>query len=205
MSIRARCKSSPAFKNILAGEVKTEKLVIVINGAGGVGKDTLIGAVADKYKTRNISSVDPIKAMARMAGWDGDKSDKSRKMLSDLKMLFIQYNDLCLRYITEQYHQFLGRDEQVLFVHIREPEEIARFVAVAPKHIKTLLIYRSGTGRVYGNPADDNVFDYHYDITFENSDRIDKAKEGFLMFFGDVFRKYSFETETSKTKVNYES
>ena len=120
-----------------------KKLVIVINGAGGVGKDTLCSFAARAYRVRNISSVDPIKELARMAGWDGDKSDKSRKMLSDLKMLFTRYNDLCLRYITEQYRQFLDGEEQVMFVHIREPEEIARFVAVAPEHIRTLLITNS--------------------------------------------------------------
>lgn len=134
-----------------------------------------------------------------MAGWDGDKSDKSRKMLSDLKMLFTQYNDLCLRYITEQYHLFLNSDEQVMFVHIREPDEIARFVAVAPEYIKTLLIYRSGTERVYGNQADDNVLDYPYDITFDNSSKINEAKKEFLLFFEDVFKRYSFDTGPSKT------
>ena len=135
-----------------------KKLVVVINGAGGVGKDTMCSFAARVYKVRNVSSVDPIKAIARMAGWDGDKSDKSRKMLSDLKMLFTQYNDLCLRYIKEQYQQFLQGDEQVMFVHIREPEEIARFVETAPEHIRTLLIRNSSKEQhVYSNVSDDNV------------------------------------------------
>ena len=146
-----------------------KKLVIVINGVGGVGKDTMCAFVAGAYRVRNVSSVDPIKAMARMGGWDGDKSDKSRKMLSDLKMLFTQYNDLCLRYITGQYQQFLEGDEQVMFVHIREPEEIARFVAVAPEHIKTLLITNSAKEQhVYQNASDDNVAQYSYDAVYDN-------------------------------------
>ena len=37
------------------------KAVIVINGAGGVGKDTLCDLASKHFKVYNISSVDPIK------------------------------------------------------------------------------------------------------------------------------------------------
>lgn len=171
-----------------------KKLVIVINGAGGVGKDTLCDFAARAYRVRNVSSVDPIKAMARMGGWDGDKSDKSRKMLSDLKMLFTQYNDLCLRYITEQYQQFLDSEEQVMFVHIREPEEIARFVAVSPEHIKTLLITNSAKERhVYRNASDDNVAQYSYHAVYDNILPLEETEKAFLDFFCRWFEENSFE------------
>ena len=171
-----------------------KKLVVVINGAGGVGKDTMCGFAAQEYKVRNVSSVDPIKAIARMAGWDGDKSDKSRKMLSDLKMLFTQYNDLCLRYITEQYGQFLTGDEQVMFVHIREPEEIARFVAVAPEHIKTLLITNSAKEQhVYQNASDDNVSEFDYDAVYDNKLSLEETEKAFLDFFRSWFESCAFE------------
>ena len=186
-------------KAFLAGEVKTEKLVIVINGAGGVGKDTLIGAVADKYKTRNISSVDPIKAMARMAGWDGDKSDKSRKMLSDLKDIFTEYNDLSLSYVKSQHEQFMKSDEQVLFVHIREPDQIERFRNIAPKQIYTLLISRQDQNKIYGNSADDDVKNYPYDFYFDNSLGLNASKEAFIKSFDEWFSLLSFETEITKT------
>ena len=45
------------------------KLTIVINGMGGVGKDTLCRFAAERYKTENISSITPIKELAmRMTG-----------------------------------------------------------------------------------------------------------------------------------------
>ena len=171
-----------------------KKLVVVINGAGGVGKDTMCAFAAKEYKVRNVSSVDPIKALARMAGWDGDKSDKSRKMLSDLKMLFTQYNDLCLRYITDQYQQFLESDQQVMFVHIREPEEIARFVAVAPERIKTLLIKNSAKEQhVYQNASDDNVERYDYDGVYDNCLTLEQTEKAFMDFFRSWFDTCAFD------------
>ena len=61
------------------------KTVIVINGVGGVGKDTLCDIASKYYKVMNVSSVDPIKDAARILGWDGAKEPKDRKFLSDLK------------------------------------------------------------------------------------------------------------------------
>ena len=170
-----------------------KKLVVVINGAGGVGKDTLCGFAAEEYRVRNISSVDPIKELARMAGWEGEKTDRARKMLSDLKRLFTEYNDLPLKYIREQYEQFLNSDEQVMFVHIREPEEIVRFVKTAPEHIKTLLITNSSRETaVYGNVSDDNVALYQYDGTYDNQYSLEETKDIFLQFFRHYFEKYAF-------------
>lgn len=170
-----------------------KKLVVVINGAGGVGKDTLCGFVAEEYRVRNISSVDPIKELARIAGWEGEKTDRARKMLSDLKRLFTEYNDLPLRYIREQHEQFLKSDEQVMFVHIREPEEIARFVETAPEQIRTLLITNSSREpAVYGNVSDDNVALYQYDGMYDNQYPLEETKELFLRFFCHYFEEYAF-------------
>ena len=62
------------------------KAVIVINGAGGVGKDTICDLAAKHFKVRNISSVDPIKEIATFCGWTGVKDDRARKFLHDLTM-----------------------------------------------------------------------------------------------------------------------
>lgn len=170
-----------------------KKLVVVINGAGGVGKDTMCSFAAEVYRTRNVSSVEPIKAIARAGGWDGDKSDKSRKMLSDLKALFTQYNDLCFRYIQEQYREFLAGPEQVMFVHIREPEEIARFVAVAPERIRTLLITNSAKqAHVYRNASDDNVNNFSYDCVYDNILPLEQTRTAFQAFFRAMFETYAF-------------
>ena len=36
-----------------------------------------------------ISSVDKVKEIARIAGWNGEKDDKGRKLLADLKAALV--------------------------------------------------------------------------------------------------------------------
>ena len=58
-----------------------EKIVIIINGRGGVGKDTLCDLAAKHFKIKNISAITPIKEIAQNYGWNGQKDSKSRKFL----------------------------------------------------------------------------------------------------------------------------
>ena len=100
-----------------------KKLVIVINGSGGAGKDTLCDMAAKHFETVNVSSIDPIKRIARENGWNGEKDLKSRKFLADLKQLFTEYNDLPTKYIIEKYKEFLCRVISCLLVLIYYFEE----------------------------------------------------------------------------------
>ena len=80
-----------------------KKIVIIINGNGGVGKDTLCDFASEKYTVTNISAITPIKNIAYQFGWRGEKDQKSRKFLADLKKTFIEYNDLPYRYLVGEY------------------------------------------------------------------------------------------------------
>ena len=62
-----------------------DKIVVIVNGCGGVGKDTFCDLVGKYINCITVSSVHPIKESARHAGWNGEEDDKSRKFLSDLK------------------------------------------------------------------------------------------------------------------------
>ena len=42
----------------------------------------------------NVDSVNLVKSLATMAGWDGNKTEKNRKFLSDLKDLLSNWNDV---------------------------------------------------------------------------------------------------------------
>ena len=161
-----------------------DKTVIVINGRGGVGKDTCVDAVARKYVVLNCSSITPIKVVAEELGWDFfDKSDKARKFLSDLKMLSSEFNNFPFKYLMNKYNWFMTSDTmKVMFVHIRESEEIAKFKANVPE-CKTLLIKSKRTERDFGNVADDNVDNYDYDYVYHNNKPLDEVDADFLKFF----------------------
>ena len=172
-----------------------QKTVIVINGSGGVGKDTLCDIAADRFSVWNISSIDPIKELAAISGWNGDKSDRSRKFLADLKQLTVTYNDYPLRWLMARYETFLTDEHDILFVHIREPKEIEKFVkairAVDGK-ILTLLVRggerlkNSRGDKAYGNAADDNVEKYDYDYIFVNDKTLNEAEFEFCNFLLEV-------------------
>lgn len=160
------------------------KLTIIINGMGGVGKDTLCRIAAKAYRVENISAIDPIKEIAAMCGWQGEKTDRARKFLSDLKQLTVLYNDFPTVWLTERYRRFLESDDEILFVHIREPQEIAKFVRVTEGKAKTLLI-RGGKRMMkkaghYGNASDDEVENYAYNYIYENDTPLDEAEPSFL-------------------------
>lgn len=164
------------------------KKIIVINGRGGVGKDTLCEFAARRYAVENISSITPIKELAKQVGWDGGKDLRSRKFLSDLKRLVSEYNDFPNRYLTEQCERFLEGGGELLFVHIREPEQIEHFVKTAGCRVETLLV-RRGEAEVYGNASDDNVEQLDYDHIYENDKPLDEAEEDFLAFLERICRE----------------
>ena len=159
-----------------------KKVAIVINGAGGVGKDTLCELAAKHFKVKNISSITPIKEVAALCGWDGTKDNKARKFLSDLKNLCVEYNNYPTVWAKRQYDDFLLGDEQIMFVHIREAEEIKKFVLATDGAARTLLV-RGGkrmSNEKYGNVSDDEVENYNYDYYFLNESTLDVAETEFV-------------------------
>ena len=136
----------------------------------------------------NISSITPIKEIATLCGWSGKKDDKSRKFLSDLKLLLVEYNDFPTVWAKQRYEEFLSSDEQIMFVHIREPEEIAKFVAATGGEAKTLLV-RGGERMQkshYGNRSDDEVEKFDYDFYFVNDKTLAEAEADFIRFLAEI-------------------
>ena len=164
------------------------KLVMVINGAGGVGKDTLCDLSAKHFKVRNISSVDPIKEIATFCGWTGVKDDKARKFLHDLKTLTAEYNDFPTNWALNVFREFMTNDEEILYVHIREPWEIEKFVKATNGEAKTLLVRGGARTRTdaYGNAADDSVEQYEYDYYFLNDKTLEDAEKDFCEMLSKI-------------------
>lgn len=151
------------------------KKIFVINGIATSGKDTFVELVSEFVPTKNISSVDKIKEIARLIGWDGEsKTEKDRKFLSDLKLLTSKYCDMPFQYMKEQVENFNNSKDLCLFLHIREPEEIER--AVKEFNAKTILITRYSVAPITSNTSDANINNYKYDYEITNNGTLENFK-----------------------------
>jgi hypothetical protein len=168
-------------------DLADKKIVIIINGKGSSGKDTVCSIVGEVYKASSVSEITPIKEIAKLGGWNGEKDMKARRMLADLKQVFVEYNDLPFRYAMRQIEEFKGNGDNFLFIHIREPQEIDKVVKNADLPVFTLLIVRTDDERIkqaYGNDADDNVDNYEYSFRYVgNNKNVEELKVSFMAFF----------------------
>lgn len=143
------------------------KEIVIINGTGGCGKDTFVSYVSKYARVFNFSSVDKVKEIAKLIGWSGAKEEKDRKFLSDLKKLTTDYNDMSFNSVKEAVTKFMLSDNEIMFIHIREPEEIKR--AVIAFNASTLLIRKTGLEAIASNTSDALVENYDYDFMIENT------------------------------------
>lgn len=166
-----------------------EKIVIIINGRGGVGKDTLCEFAAKKFPVQNVSAITPIKEIAAEYGWNGEKDAKSRKFLSDLKKAFIDYNDLPSRYLYYKYREFMNSTDQLLFMHVREIEEIDKIKKKIKTRCITLLVNREVDNNVeWGNYSDDQVDQYNYDFYYNNNKALEQSERDFIALINTIIK-----------------
>lgn len=175
------------------------KKIIIINGKGGVGKDTLCDFAAYHFPVMNISSITPIKELARECGWKGTKTEKDRKFLSDLKTLVVDFNDLPNLILLERTEFFLtSSKKEIMFVHIRESSEIEKYKQSVKDTFdfdcETLLVKRSAIEQSLGNASDDNVEDYNYDYVYFNEKSLEKAEDDFIGFIKEAIMGGNFVT-----------
>ena len=161
--------------------------IFIINGSGCCGKDTFVELFAKHYghdKVWNYSSVDKVKRIAKEIGWTGAKTEKDRKFLSDLKLLTTEYNDMPMQDLKEKVKEFRSSQAEILFLHIREPEEISK--AVNEFSAETILIRRDWIPQITSNMADANVYNYNYDITIYNDGSLEDYENIAKQFVKDV-------------------
>ena len=170
-------------------------MIVVINGSGGAGKDTFVKYCMESPLVtfiENMSTIEPIKGVAAMLGWDKEKTPEARKFLSDLKDLSSNFNDFPYQFVLKRLHQRIqmledfGIKKYIVLIHSREPEEIERFVK--DLGAKTLLIKRN-TGEVYLNHADLKVENYLYDYTIENNGSLEEFRDKAIDFVYRVLKK----------------
>ena len=171
------------------------KKIVIINGSGGVGKDTFVDYVENVVPVLKVSSVDLVKEAAKTLGWDGGKSEKDRKFLSDLKILAGEYCDHSFDYMTYMHNLiFADMPSGILFLFIREPEEIER--AKKEFNAVTVLVTNSNVESINSNTADANVSNFEYDYVINNSGSLDDLLNKTLVFVmwlsGDIKVQHLF-------------
>jgi hypothetical protein len=145
------------------------KKVIIVNGSAGVGKNTLIDFCKEYCEVSEFDSVGKEKALALLAGWDGVKDENGRQLLRAFKQARINYGDLPTKDAHSAIVQFLGDDtKEILFLHIREDEEMQKIKNVFPD-ILTVLVVNSNIEQIETNSADAGVYDCEYDLLISNN------------------------------------
>lgn len=182
-----------------------DKHVVIINGTGGVGKDTLISEFREIVDgAYSVSIVDTVKSAAMYLGWNKGKTDEDRKALAELKDFSDKYWLTPINYIIGKYELWMRYPEyNWLFITAREPKDIATLVEAIPE-AKTVLVTREGINS-HGNHADDNVNDYEYDLVFENKEGIKESSmnfvEAIVTLFGESIPFYT-DSELVDTNIN---
>lgn len=177
----------------------TRTKVVIINGKPQSGKDTFCKyaqGYCDDDESANtliISSVDPLKEMLTQLGWDGTKTDKIRDMLMDMKQLWVQNQDGPTMFLFNnilEFHKACTGEDNIVFVHIREPEEIKKLVNALTGFesmgidVISLLVIRKGREDTPNQPAETRRSDdealinsYKYDVTINNDEDLIKLQE----------------------------
>ena len=159
--------------------------IFIVNGTGGVGKTTFEKMVKEIAESRGkeiaiLSTIDMVKNYAALMGWDKtNKAAADRRFLSDLKDALTRWRDLPYKNRSQKIEQYSDAEYDALFIDCREPEEIKRFVK--DFNAITILVQR-GEFIQLGNHADDNVMNYQYDITIDNSRGLDELLQEATIF-----------------------
>lgn len=93
--------------------------------------------------------------------------------------------------------KFYELNDQFMFVHIREPEEIEKYIHRVKKYFGTeifitslLVLRRSIDDTTYGNTSDDNVENFGYNLIYSNDTTLEEAKDKFTNFFDQYIFSY---------------
>ena len=165
-----------------------KKQIYVTNGMARSGKDSFAEILNKYIPTMKYSSIDWVKEIAEECGWDGAKTERDRKFLSDLKMLISEYSNMPFKKVEEKINEFLNNDKySVLLIDIREPSEIDKVKNAF--NAKTILINNDRVKFINSNAGDAGVYDYDYDYMVQNNSTIDVFEENIKSFYESVIKQ----------------
>ena len=149
------------------------KQIYITNGMARCGKDTFAKFLNDIVPTLKYSSIDKVKDIAKLCGWDGGKTEKDRKFLSDLKVLLEEYNNLPMIDVCREVQAFNSSDYKVMLIDAREEKDIIALKTMF-KNVYSLFIDNRNAPMVLSNKADKQVEDICYDFRIDNNGTLEQ-------------------------------
>lgn len=169
--------------------------VFLINGAPTAGKTTFERLVR-KNSEQNcylLSTIDYIKEVAYTLGWNGEKTDKDRKFLSNLKDLLTEWNNSPKNRIMLQVMDVTLRDPNaIIFIDCREPDEIEDW-CLRLNAQSVIVRNTKAENKGASNHADAEVLNYDYDIIIDNNGTLDDLEESALTFLENFVKENPVE------------
>ena len=163
--------------------------LIIINGLGGSGKSSFIELCwhyCEKEKVgivRELSTVDYVKKIARLCGWDGSKSEHNRIFLSDLKKAFAKWDNTPIKTIFNEITNTIAKNPEeknfFFFVNSREPEDIKQILSIEQEkgyRVATLKVERSGLKTNEVPELINDIINMKSDYFIKNNGTIDDLK-----------------------------
>lgn len=162
--------------------VNMDKLVFIVNGKPRAGKDTfamILNRYMDVYK---YSAVTKVKEIATLCGWDGQKEERDRKFLHELKMLTSEYSDMSHQDVVNEINKYRNGEIEadVFVVDVREPEDIKRLVEEVGAI--TVFIENDNVPAITSNAADANVENFEYDFVIPNNGTMKEFEDEIKLF-----------------------
>lgn len=173
--------------------VSSKKLLVIINGEAGSGKDTFIDFCRD-YRNKvmnelpiyNYHRSDYAKRMLKRMGWNGKKTPEVRKLLADM----VDFGE-STGFNTLNLYSSVINSEGMIFYHIRDPrtiEKVENHYEGTATAVITMFIHRD-TDKLEEDRW--NKENYNYDFVIDNSKSLEdlrKIAEDFvnktIKFFG---------------------
>jgi len=163
------------------------KSVIVVNGKPRAGKDTAVAFMQEILAEHGIqsmqfSSIDPVRNVITAMGIDvSAKTPADRALLAEIGDAVVKHSGYrskaCL---TEAFRFFAGRDDAVVFLHIREPAIIETVAAglrhMAKSELLSVYVESNRAETVTSNAADMGVADIDYDARLSNNGSLEILK-----------------------------
>lgn len=169
--------------------------VLIINGMGGSGKDTFVKYLRNYVDLFHCSIADLPKKIATGLGWKGEKDEKSRKLLSDIKLAIDNYNDANFTYIKNKINDATRAGYKLVCVDMREANQIER----AKKEFGAITVFVDrDVPKILTNPADAGVYDYQYDYVIDNNGTLEELKQSAQTFAKELNKEHGVTTKQTE-------